>query len=80
MTSVHWKSANEVLVSTYGRGLWRLQGQIQVPHMSLAAMSAGGQTVHWLASTTGEGRPTHSTTARYASTEGASRGRGRKEE
>jgi len=33
ITSIEWSSATEAYVSTYGRGLWRLQGQFWIPEL-----------------------------------------------
>ena len=30
MTGFEWRSANDVVVSTYGRGLWRLQNRLWI--------------------------------------------------
>ncbi len=31
ITSIEWRSATDLFVSTYGRGLWRLQGTLWIP-------------------------------------------------
>ena len=31
ITSLEWRSATDVIVSTYGRGLWRMQGVLWIP-------------------------------------------------
>ena len=31
ITSIEWRSATDLIVSTYGRGLWRLQGRLKIP-------------------------------------------------
>lgn len=31
ITSIEWRNTNEAYVSTYGRGLWRLQGRLWIP-------------------------------------------------
>jgi hypothetical protein len=32
ITSLEWRTASDVIVSTYGRGLWRMKGVFKIPH------------------------------------------------
>ncbi len=45
-TGFAWKSANEVIISTYGRGLWRLKNVLRIPRPDWEVMCKAPCIIH----------------------------------
>jgi photosystem II stability/assembly factor-like uncharacterized protein len=57
VTSAHWRSANDVIVSTYGRGLWHLQNEIFIPRVKFEEWCKAPCIIRWFNTDKGDPPP-----------------------